>query len=447
MQIYNTDKYQEKLKLISPNLELLDEYTVSNDKLKHKCNICNGEFYATPNNILRGRGCPYCVGKKVLRGFNDILTTHPGIAELLINDSDKVSYTYGTYAKLKFKCKSCGKEYESRPKYVKSLECCKYCKDGISYPEKFMISFFNQIKINYIYQLTKTKFKWCNNYKYDFYFEHNNKRYIVEVNGIQHYEKAFTNQKSKTLIDNINNDADKKNLAKNYVDEYIELDCRKSNYDFIVNSIKNSLLSELFEFNDDILKNCQSYALSSIMISVCKDYNAGLSVGELVKRYNISLSSVNTYLHNGSIIGICDYNSKDSRKRSYGKPVICLNNFEIFDCISDAARKYHIAKQTISDSCTNHRIVNTITGLDKWMYLNEYNSISNDNIPEYVILDNYHRPVRCINTNETFNSIAEAQRWCGSKTVTDVLMGKQKTGGRHPVTHERLKWEYVQGGD
>ena len=64
MQIYNTDKYQEKLKLISPNLELLDEYTVSNDKLKHKCNICNGEFYATPNNILRGRGCPYCVGKK-----------------------------------------------------------------------------------------------------------------------------------------------------------------------------------------------------------------------------------------------------------------------------------------------------------------------------------------------------------------------------------------------
>jgi len=28
----------------------------------------------------RGRGCPYCSGKKVLAGFNDLLTTNPEVA-------------------------------------------------------------------------------------------------------------------------------------------------------------------------------------------------------------------------------------------------------------------------------------------------------------------------------------------------------------------------------
>ena len=29
-----------------------------------------------------GLGCPYCLGRKVLAGYNDLATTHPGIAAM-----------------------------------------------------------------------------------------------------------------------------------------------------------------------------------------------------------------------------------------------------------------------------------------------------------------------------------------------------------------------------
>ena len=36
---------------------------------------------ATPNHRKKGQGCPYCSGKKVLAGFNDINTLRPNIAK------------------------------------------------------------------------------------------------------------------------------------------------------------------------------------------------------------------------------------------------------------------------------------------------------------------------------------------------------------------------------
>lgn len=36
---------------------------------------------AAPNHRKKGQGCPYCSGKKVLAGFNDIKTLRPNIAK------------------------------------------------------------------------------------------------------------------------------------------------------------------------------------------------------------------------------------------------------------------------------------------------------------------------------------------------------------------------------
>ena len=39
-------------------------------------------YYATINNRTNNKtGCPYCVGKKILKGFNDLATTHPNLCE------------------------------------------------------------------------------------------------------------------------------------------------------------------------------------------------------------------------------------------------------------------------------------------------------------------------------------------------------------------------------
>ena len=38
------------------------------------------EWKAAINNRNAGRGCPYCSNKKVLEGYNDLASEHPGIA-------------------------------------------------------------------------------------------------------------------------------------------------------------------------------------------------------------------------------------------------------------------------------------------------------------------------------------------------------------------------------
>lgn len=70
----------------------------------------------------------------------------------------------------------------------KSIGCS--CGYGISYPEKFFSKFLNQLKVNYRFQLGKDMFEWCENHRYDFYFELDNKKYIVEIHGRQHYKES-----------------------------------------------------------------------------------------------------------------------------------------------------------------------------------------------------------------------------------------------------------------
>lgn len=58
------------------------------------------------------------------------------------------------------------------------------------------------------------------------------------------------------------------------------------------------------------------------------------------------------------------------------------------------------------------------------------------------------KQVRCINTGEIFPTMMDAARWCGltnSSSIGRVCSGKgkQKTAGKHPVTKEKLKWEFI----
>ena len=57
------------------------------------------------------------------------------------------------------------------------------------------------------------------------------------------------------------------------------------------------------------------------------------------------------------------------------------------------------------------------------------------------------KKVRCLNTNEIFNTFADAARWCGLATGATIgqicnKTGTRKTAGKHPITKEKLKWEY-----
>lgn len=47
------------------------------------------EWEATVKNRVRGSGCPYCSGRKVWEGFNDLATTHPELAQEWADSNSK----------------------------------------------------------------------------------------------------------------------------------------------------------------------------------------------------------------------------------------------------------------------------------------------------------------------------------------------------------------------
>ena len=107
--------------------------------------------------------------------------------------------------------------------------------DGISIPEKFMWNVLKELNIEFKTQLNKKDFDWCQNYKYDFYIPSLNM--VIETHGRQHYEKS---DRGRTLEEEQLNDKLKKELAlNNNIKNYIIVDCRKSELEWLKeNTIK-----------------------------------------------------------------------------------------------------------------------------------------------------------------------------------------------------------------
>ena len=75
----------------------------------------------------KGRGCPYCANKKVLPGFNDLTTTHPGLAAQLKDQSLATSLTFGSHKKPIWLC---DKGHEWPTPVIKRTgrgDGCPYC--------------------------------------------------------------------------------------------------------------------------------------------------------------------------------------------------------------------------------------------------------------------------------------------------------------------------------
>ena len=73
---------------------------------------------------------------------------------------------------------------------------------------------------------------------------------------------------------------------------------------------------------------------------------------------------------------------------------------------------------------------------------NTYHAIQH-NLKVYV-----NKQIKCLETNEIFNSIELAAQWCNCKqgTIKDYLYRKDKHrnyAGKHPITNENLHWCYV----
>lgn len=310
-------------------------------------------------------GCSVCANKVVVKGINDIATTRPDMVKYFLNIEDAYKYTCSSNKKILAKCPDCGLEKITLINYISRKNfSCSSCSDKVSYPNKFMYNLLSQLDVDFE---TEKIFDWAKDKRYDFYVT--TICCIIEVNGMQHYEIASKNSKYKhTLLEEQENDKLKERLAKeNNVKNYIVIDCRKSNMDFIKNSILNNEFVNLFDVSKIDWDKCDK---NNNLIKVACDYwNNGIeSTIEISLIMKISRGNITNYLKKGAKLGWCNYNPKEEMQKSAikngkvnRKQIICLDNEQIFDSIAQCSRKSEeifgvkLTKQGISRVCKGGR--------------------------------------------------------------------------------------------
>jgi len=390
---------------------------------------------------------------------NSISTTHAYLIKYLINKEDGLKYSFGSKKKIHIMCPDCGYEKKAVINVftTKGFSCPK-CGDGISYPEKFMFSMLEQLNIEFKPQLSKTTLKWCSQYRYDFYIDVIH--CIIEVNGKQHYAESNYWQP----LDEIQkNDEQKKQLAKeNSISNYIILNCKKSEIEWIKNSIMDSELPNLLNFKENEVNwlKCHESSCSNIVKEACLLWDGGIkNVQIIADKFKMSHSGIWKYLKQGAKLGWCDYDSEEEKIKRSMLPqrketsccvkVICLTTGEVFDSIHKVFRKYKINISGITRCCQGKikSAGKSETGKQlKWMYYDEYviNSQISGWIDNYINTPNNYETskVICLTTNEIFDSQKEAILKYKITNISKCCRKECKSAGKHPETGEPMVWMY-----
>uniref|UniRef100_A0A6M3IMH9 Treble clef zinc finger domain-containing protein n=1 Tax=viral metagenome TaxID=1070528 RepID=A0A6M3IMH9_9ZZZZ len=186
--------YPEIAKLYSKNNKksAFKIYPQSNKKYLWICETYGykHEYYASANNIKNGTRCPYCTGKKILIGFNDLSTTHPELIEEWNYNKNKIKPTeisYGSGKKCWWKCSKCKHEWQASLLHRSHGRGCPEC-----YPRSYGEEKIKQYLVskNIVFKREKT-FLTCKNenlLRFDFWIQDYN--LLIEYNGIQHYKEG-----------------------------------------------------------------------------------------------------------------------------------------------------------------------------------------------------------------------------------------------------------------
>ena len=271
---------------------------------KYKCLKCNYVGIMREDVLSRGSSCPCCCvpPRIIVEDINSLVASNE--TKWMINIfkggyEEAKLYGKGSTKKIKHICPYCGKEQtKERPIYqlYKNLPNCEFCGRGRSYPERLMSSLLDYLDIDYIQQLSSKYFEWCKNKRYDFYIPSLN--CIIEVHGMQHYKDT---NRSK-YVDEYNNDINKQNMAlNNNIENYIIIDCRYSDFDFIKNNILSSNLIKLINKDVDwgTIRKMVNDSFTKQVWNYWNDLNKPISITELANEFSISRPTAKKILEEG----------------------------------------------------------------------------------------------------------------------------------------------------
>ena len=295
------------------------KYMTNEKWYKYKCNKCRNEDWIIEYNMSYGFGCNTCgrSPRKTVLGINTIWDKARWMCDLGVSEEDAKKYTPQSNKSINITCPFCGRTKKAKISNIynqKSIGCI--CSDNHSYPEKFMYSMLKQLRIDFVMQLSKSKFKWCDKYRYDFYIP--NLNVIVETHGIQHYEE---NSRGLSLQEEQENDKLKMELAlNNGIEYYIIIDCRKSELEWIKSSILDNELNNIFDLKNIDWNKCEEFACNSNLIKEACNYkkeNPNMTTTQIGNIMGYDSSTIRIWLKKGSSFGWCIYDAQKEKERHY----------------------------------------------------------------------------------------------------------------------------------
>lgn len=173
------DEFIHKAHTINPDIVIKGEYKKATEKLLVECKKCGCNWYITPNNLLRGRGCPRCSGK-YRRNTSEFVEQIK-----IINPNIEILSEYkSTHQKVKCKCKIDSAIWYAPPHDLLIGAGCPIC--GSSKGENRISSYLTNNNITYISQKNFDNLKGTRggSLSYDFYIP--DKNLLIEYQGQFH---------------------------------------------------------------------------------------------------------------------------------------------------------------------------------------------------------------------------------------------------------------------
>lgn len=198
----------------------------------------------------------------------------------------------------------------------------------------------------------------------------------------------------------------------------------------------------------EILNSCQNYNRKKIICVEDKKIINSLVEGE--KYFNVDKSTIRRHcfdkkpIKGKHVLFLEDYEKMSeqeiqeicSNMINSCKKIICLDTKECFDSINDASKKYNISYSLILNCCIG---VSKSAKKLHWKYLNDYEKLTEDEIAK--ICQGYsYKKVVCLENEECFDSIAEAERKYNVRHIWECCNKRtKKVGGYHWVYFEDFK--------
>jgi Zn finger protein HypA/HybF involved in hydrogenase expression len=187
------------------------------EKLEIMCNTCNKPFLKTFNKFKSAKqGCSHCSKQQhTLNKYSSEEDVFKKLQKVHDNTLIFLSSYKGDHEKIKIKSTLCNHTWEATPHNLKKGNYCPKCKESkLEMKTSKVLDLIRRKLPHWSYEREK-RFNDCKDkytLPFDFYLHNKktNKFYLIECQGIQHYESTFF---SKNFDDRVRKDRIKSNYA------------------------------------------------------------------------------------------------------------------------------------------------------------------------------------------------------------------------------------------